>query len=68
MNDLNCDIQIESAVLVEEKILINDYRDSGALKEQIRKTTASYSKKGLNLISITSKGGFIFLKFSNHKI
>ena len=67
MNGINCDIQIESEASVEEKILINDYRDSDALKEQIRKTTASYSKKGLSLTSIIAKGGFLFLKFRSPK-
>ena len=67
MNGINCEVQIESHVSVEEKILINEYHNSDALKEQIRKITASYSQKGLSLISIISKGGFLFLKFSSPK-
>jgi len=67
MNGITCEIQIESKVSVEEKILINDYRNSEALKAQIRKTTDCYSKKGWGLISISSEGGFIYLKFKSQK-
>ena len=67
MNGIECEIKIESDVSVEEKILINAYRDSEALKEQIRKTTDCYSKKGWGLISISSQGEYIYLKFRNSK-
>jgi len=63
MNGITCEIQIKSNISVEEKILINDYHDSDTLKAQIRKTTDCYSKKGWGLISISSEGGFIYLKF-----
>ena len=63
MKKINFNIQPESNLSMEEKIRISSYRNSEALKEQIRKTTARYLKMGWSLINISSEGGFIFLKF-----
>ncbi|MCU0643129.1 MAG: hypothetical protein MUC94_02620 [bacterium] len=63
MKKINFNIQPEADFSMEEKIRISSYRNSEALKEQIRKTTESYLKMGWRLINISSEGGFIFLKF-----
>jgi|GEM_PF-6580394 len=63
MKKINFNIDPETDFNMEEKILISAYRNSEALKEQIRKTTARYVKMGWSLINIYSDGGFIYLKF-----
>jgi hypothetical protein len=67
MNHSKGNIKIENTSSVEEKILISAFHDSETLKEQIRKTTDHYAKKGWNLTNISSQGGFVFLKFSGLK-
>jgi hypothetical protein len=64
MNHSKGDIKIENISSVEEKILISAFHDSEALKEQIRKTTNHYAKKGWNLTNISSHGGYVFLRFN----
>lgn len=63
MKKINFNVQPEADFAMEEKIRISSYRNSEALKEQIRKTTERYLKMGWSLINISSEGGFIFLKF-----
>lgn len=63
MKKINFNVQPEADFAMEEKIRISSYRNSEALKEQIRKTTERYLKLGWSLINISSEGGFIFLKF-----
>ena len=67
MNHSKGNIKIENGLSVEEKIQISAFHDSEALKEQIRKTTDHYTKKGLNLTNISSHGGYVFLKFGGQK-
>lgn len=63
MKRINFDLEPEADFSIEEKIRISAYRNSEALKEQIRKVTEHHLKMGWRLSNITSEGGFIFLKF-----
>jgi len=49
--------------IAEENILICAFSTSDALKKEIRRITLKYSKRGWDLISISTQGPFIKLKF-----